>query len=1071
MHFFLQRMIKSLKDFIMFPFFMASISLLSLILFVAGGAYSQSTDASISGKITGKDGKGLPGVSVTVRNESIGFQSITVTNKEGKYSFIQLPLGRPYTVKAAFVGFTPQIKNQLSVNQGDNLSIDFTMSESVSNLKEITVNANALNKRIDRLGSSTAITAQNIQQLPAQNRNFNNLSALAPTTNGSNISGQRASSTNFLIDGASARNNLTSGALGSGPYSLSLEAIREFEVITNVYDVTQGRQGGGAVSVVTKSGTNTLTGSVFDYYRSDFLASPYDIRGNKRQQQFTTNQYGFSLGGPIIKDKLHFFTAFDRQDEKLPYYIADLKDDNDVIANRISRGALDTLLDIARTKYGLSNNQQVGEFQRKTLANTLFIRLDWQINAKNRLTIRNNYSDWKNPNSNSDNSTINLFEVWGNFKSKENSTLVSLRTQFSPNFLNELKVQYQNAKRNYYPNSELPAANIPRAIITVRSYLPNGTFGNTTVQLGGQRFFPESNLENQIQLVNTSHLTKGKYRFTFGTDNTFTYLDTYISSEQNGRFIFNSLEDFASLNPSRYAREVPLKGIPSVQQWVLNGSLFGQMQFEPVKNVEALVGLRWDITGYLNQADYNPAVDKAFGLRTDSKITDAGKIQPRLQLTWDIRGKRTDIVRFGVGMFSAYPVNYAQVNNIQNSGTMVASIDVSRPPTGPSLVPVPDFPSYRNDPNTAPGLIAGVPTVSTINLNDPKLKMPSILKGNLSYNRIFGDWLRVGVNFLYSYTSNNYVYIDQNLVTQPYFQLKNEADRSVFVPANTITASGTTNNVLGRKTQDVGRTLMLTNGAKLRQAAVIVDANLRYFKDGYFNVSYTFNDAKDNSSYNGNVANTSTFRPVKSDPRNMSEMNYSDNQFKHKLVLYAASPAWKGFVFGGTFRGIGGTRYSMTVDADINGDFVGGPGDDNDLAFVFDPADPKTPADIKASMEKVLTNPENRAVKYIRNSLGKIADRNGGENPFAGTFDVRLQKTFKTFKTQALTFSVDVFNLANLLNRNWGVNYNLGNQSLLFVNGFDQATQTYKYRVNENVGVTTKNGTPYQIQLGARYSF
>ena len=1058
MHFFLEKIIKRGA----ITLFFMSISI---------GIYAQSTDASISGKITTKQGKGLSGVSITVRNESTGFQSVTISNKDGKYSFIQLPLGKPYTVKAVFVGLTSQIRNQLSINQGDNLVIDFEMSESVSNLREITVSGNTLNKRIDRMGSSTAITALNIQQIPAQNRNFNNLSALAPTTNGSNISGQRASSTNFLIDGASARNNLTSGALGSGPYSLSLEAIREFEVITNAYDVTQGRQGGGAVSVVTKSGTNTFTGSVFDYYRSDALANSYDIRGNKRVQKFTTNQYGFSVGGPIIKDKLHFFTAFDRQDEKIPFYIADLKDDNDVIANRISRGALDSVISIAREKYGLSNNPQVGEFQRKTLANTLFLRLDWQINEKNRLTIRNNYSDWDNPNSNSDNSSINLFEVWGNFKSKENSTLASLRTQVNSNFTNELKVQYQHATRNYVPNSELPSANIPRAIVTVKSFLPNGTTGNTTVQLGGQRFFPENNLENQIQLVNTSYLTKGKYRFTFGTDNTITYLDTYISSEQNGRFIFNSLEDFDNLNPSRYAREVPLKGVPSVQQWIINGSLFGQMQFEPFKNVEALVGLRWDITSYLSQADYNPAVDKAFGLRTDSKITDAGKIQPRLQLTWDVRGKRTDIIRFGAGLFSAYPVNYAQVNNIQNSGTMVASIDVSRPATGTNLVPVPNFPSYRADPSTAPGVIAGAPTVSTINLNDPHLKMPSIFKTNLSYNKIFGDWLRVGANFLYSYTSNNYVYSDQNLVNEPYFRLANEANRAVFVPAASITAAGITNNVLGRKTADVGRTLMLTNGAKLHQAAVIVDASIRYLKDGYLNISYTWNDAKDNSSYNGNVANTSTFRAVKSDPRDLSEMNYSDNQFRSKLVLYGATPTWKGFTFSGTYRGMSGTRYSLTVDADINGDFVGGPGTDNDLAFVFDPKSASTSAAVKASMEKVLSNPNNRAKKYIQESLGKIADRNGGSNPFSGTFDIRLQKSFKTFKKQALTISADVFNLANLLNKEWGANYNIGDQSLLFVTGFDQATKQYTYRVNENVGVTTKNGTPYQIQLGARYSF
>lgn len=1048
-----------------------SVFTLLLLTTVSFKTLAQSTDASISGKVVDEKGVAIPGASVVVRNESTGFRAVVSTNKDGIYNLIQLPLGKPYTVTVSYIGYPKQAKSDFALNQGDNIVANFRMQESNTQLNDVVVSANSLTKRIDRLGSSTAITAQSIQQLPTQNRNFNNLSALAPTTNGTNISGQRASSTNYVIDGASARNNLTSGAIGSGPYSLSLEAIREFEVATNVYDVSRGREGGGTVSAVTKSGTNTLTGSVFDYYRSDFLASPYDIRGNKRTQKFTTNQYGFSLGGPIIKDKLHFFAALDRQDETMPFFIADIQSKDDEISLGISKGALDSVVNIGRAKYGLGSGPQTGEFKRKTLANTFFARVDWQINDKHRLTIRNNYSDWLNPISNSDNSNINLFEVWGDFKSRENTTLVALRSQFSPTFLNEFKLQYQSATRNYVPNSELPAANIPRAIVTVRSTLPNGTLGSKTVQLGGQRFYPENNLENQVQLINTSYLTVDKYKFTFGTDNTLTYMDTYISSEQNGRFIFNSLTDFNNLNASRYAREAPINGIPSVQQYILNASLFGQVEFDLAKNINAMFGLRYDVTSFLTQADYNPVVERTLGLRTDSKITDAGKVQPRIQLTWDVNGEKKDIIRLGAGLFSSYPVNYAQVNNIQNSGTKVASIDVSRPASGTSLVPVPDFPAYRRDPSSAPGIIAGVPYVSTINLNDPNLKMPSIFKGNLSYNKIIGDRLRLGINLLYSYTKNNYVYLDRNLVDKPYFTLSNEENRGVFVPAASITAAGITNNVLGRKTNEVGRVLMLTNGAELKQKAMILDASFRYLKDGYLNVSYTLNDAKDNSSYNGNVANTSTFRPVKSDPRDLTSIFYSDNQYRSKLVVYGTTPTWKGFSLGATFRGIGGTRYSMTVDADLNGDFVGGPGDDNDLAFVFDPNSPNTSAANKASMEKVLANPDNRSKEYILKSLGKIADRNGGVNPFSGTFDVRLQKDIKTYKNQKLTLSFDAFNFANLLNKKWGVNYNLGNQTLLLVTKFDQIKQQYEYRVNENVGVTQAAGTPYQIQLGARYSF
>ncbi|EOR93862.1 hypothetical protein ADIARSV_2999 [Arcticibacter svalbardensis MN12-7] len=1042
-----------------------------LLAAIGNTTYAQSTDASISGQVKDDKGDPLPGVNISIQNSSNGFRSSSTTNVEGRYSFRQLPLGRQYFVEASYIGFNKQVKNGLSINQGDRLIVDITMSGNATGLNEVVVQGTVLSSRNDRLGGSTSINARTIQQIPALNRNFTSLLSLAPTANGGSVSGQLPSSTNYLIDGTSARSNLTSGAVGSGPYSLSLEAIREFEVSTNIYDVSQGRAGGGTVSAVTKSGTNTFTGSAFDYYRSDDLASPYDIRGNKRVQNFTTNQYGFSLGGPIIKDKLFFFTAFDRQNQAAPFNIADIRSDEDAISLRISKGMLDSVIQIGRDKYGLSSSAQVGEFPRNTVANTFFARIDWQINDKNRLTIRNNYSDWNNPNSTDDNSNINLFEVYGDFKSRENTTLASLRTQFSPNFLNELKVQYQSAKRDYLPNSQLPVENIPRAIVTVRSTLPNGTLGSTSVQLGGQRFTPESDLENQLQLVNTSYLTKGKYNFTFGTDNTLTYLDTYISNEQNGRFIFNSIEEFNDLNPTRFVREVPIDGIPSVQQYVLNLSAFGQVQFEPVSNVSASFGLRWDLTSYLTKGEYNPVVESTLGLRTDANPTDWNNFQPRVQFSWDVKGKKTDIIRLGGGIFSSNPINYAQVNNIQNTGTKVASIDVTRPNTGINLVPVPDFPAYRVDPSTAPGLIAGAPTVSTINLNDPNLQIPSIYKANLSYNHLFGDWLRLGINLLVSHTSNNYVYLDRNMVDQPYFTLANEANRGVFVPANTISTSGVTNNVQGRKTQSVGRTLELTNGAKLNQKAFVFDGDYRYYKDGFLSFSYTWNDTKDNTSYNGNVANTSTFRPIKSDPRDLTEINYSDNQFRNKLVLYGSTPTFKGFSFSGRFTGSGGTRFSLTVDSDINGDFVGGPSTDNDLAFVFDPNDPNTNADVKASMEKVLSNPDNRAKKYLQNSLGKIADRNGGSNPFSGTFDVRLSKSIKTYGSQALTITADVFNFANLLNKHKGVNYNLGQQTLYTVTGFNQATQQYNYRVNENVGVTTANGTPYQIQLGARYSF
>ena len=216
--------------------------LLSLLISIT--TFGQATDASIVGVIKATDGQLLPGATVTARNESTGFQTSTVSNVEGRYVIRQAPLGGPYTITISYIGFANQVRTGYRLNQGDLLTVNVDLTENASDLQEVTVTENALKNRTDRLGASTAITAGNIAKLPINNRSFTNLLALSPLSNGGSVGGQLPSSTNYLIDGASARNNLTSGALGNGPYSLSLEAIREFEISTNDYDVTKGRQFG-----------------------------------------------------------------------------------------------------------------------------------------------------------------------------------------------------------------------------------------------------------------------------------------------------------------------------------------------------------------------------------------------------------------------------------------------------------------------------------------------------------------------------------------------------------------------------------------------------------------------------------------------------------------------------------------------------------------------------------------------------------------------------------------------------------------------------------------------------------
>jgi hypothetical protein len=1029
-------------------------------------SFGQATNASIKGIIQDNKGEPLMGATIIVKNISTGFTSGSTTNETGKYKIQQLPLGGPYSITAKYLGFKASVHTGFRLNLSDVIVVDFTLQESETSLDEIVISSNSISRRIQQIGASTKIGEAQIKNLPSEGRNFTRLTSLSPLQGAGslNLGGQRRTSTNVTIDGVNFRNTLTAGEIGRGPYTISQEAIREFEVSTNDYDATQGRQGGGAITSVTKSGTNKFEGSTFFYHRADNLQSQYTIQGEDRKADFYNSQYGLSLGGPILKDKLHFFLVYERQDAGDPQFIANIQNDNDANRLGISEDSLQRFLQIGRDQYGVSNSQQIGQFDRVTEANNLFLRLDWQINKKHRLTFRNLYNKWENPLSVSDNSNIEIAESYSDFTSHENSMFLSLRSVFSSRITHEFKLQYQRAERLFSPNLELPSQNIPRAIVQVESLLPNGKNSTRSVQLGGQRFTPETNLENQIQISNTLYLTSGKFNFTFGTDNLITSLKTQLSNEQNGRFFFDSLDDFENLNAARYAREVPLKGATLVKQTVLDLSLFSQVALDLHPNLNLTAGIRYDATVFMDAAEFNPTVFQELGIRTDEKPADFNNIQPRFLLTWNIKGKDADILKIGGGVFTSQPHYYAQVNNIQNSGTLLGAIDI----TGAD-VPIPDFIGYRNDPSSVPGVPSGVAPFSTINAMSPDFEVPTIYKANVNYTHFFGNRYRLGVNAVFSHTKNNYVYQETNLVAAPYFITPQ--GRAVFVPANTIAENGRTDWRASRVSNLIGRTLVLSSDGILDNLALVLEGAAKIGADGYVNASFTINQSKDNSSYNCCVANTATFLPVSGDPRDLN-YGYSDNHFDTKIVVNGASPTWRGFTLGATVVGTGGTRYSLKSGGNrsANGDF----NLSNEIAYVFDPSDVNTPQYIKDSYREILNDPETAQgfKDYLRKSFGGFAKRNGGKNPFNAIVDLRLQKSFNLSNDHhTFALSADVFNFMNLLNKEWGRSYNFGNRDLMNINGFDQATKSYQYNVQKGAGTKPINGIPWRLQVGVRYSF
>lgn len=929
---------------------------------------AQAVNATVSGRILDEANSPLVGAQILVKNELTGFTASTVTTETGKYVISQIPLGTNYSLSVSYFGFNSKTLTDIALNQGDNLKFDLQLSEETQELDEVSVVANSLANSIDRLGSSTAITAKDMTTLPVNGRNFSSLVNLSPVSNGNNLLGQLFSSTNYTIDGMTNRSPLSSGATNRGPFSISMEAIREFEVSTNDYDVTNGRSGGGIISAVTKTGTNETQGSAFVFNRADWLASKFDTRGNRREDEFSILQYGVTLGGPIIKNKLHYFVAYDGQRDARPLFIADIRTPQDEVRYNLSQESLDRYLQISRSKYGVAESQQTGSFDKIRYSHTAFARLDYQINSKNLLSVRNNFSWDLNSQGVSDNSRINLYEVYGDHLSKANSLLASLRTVLSQNVTNELKIQYLYTLDDGRPSAQLPSQNIPRAIVErVESQVEDRNV-NTTIQLGGQRYLPERFESHVYQLVNNLYFNKGKTNYVFGMDLLLNNLTSLATSEFNGRFYFTGLDNFDNLTPYRYAREVALTD-PTVQQNVFGGGVYAQSDTDLGRGMNLTLGLRGDYTTYKNAPNFNQTVLDELGLRTDVK-TGGFQIQPRFQFTWDINERQRDILRVGAGVFGSALNNYTDVNNLQFDGTKIVAVDI----TGEN-VPTPNFQAYRDNPDTAPGVDLlnnpNVSPVTTINMNSADLKVPTVYKGNVMYSRIVNNRLRLGANVIASFARNNYMYVDRNLVDDPYFRLANEGNRGVFVPAETIsTSNGNADWTQGRKTTELGRVLELVSEGRNNTYTLVLDATYRYLRDGEVTFSYTWNDSKDNTSFNGNVANSATlFQAVIDDPRDLSRMTYSNGQYRNKVVLYGTLPSYKGFTLGVRYSGIGGTRYSLVVNGNVNGDFV----NSNDLAFVFDPNTPGLPEKIRTDMLDVLSNPDNLAMEYIQNSLDQVA--------------------------------------------------------------------------------------------------
>jgi hypothetical protein len=1050
-------------------------------------AQANATTATVRGTITDQDGAPLGGIQIVVRNEATGFQTGALSGETGRYIIAFLEPGGPYQVTATSVGYRPLERSFPRLQIGEVLTIDFTMVPQAVQLEGIDVSVEGDLIDVRQSGVIDRVSQVEIENLPTNGRNFADFVALSPTSapdvgdgSGGNLSlnGGRRGATNIQIDGVENNGTFFGGeARGSDriAFAFSQETVKEFQVITNGYDVEHGNFTGGLVNAVTKSGTNEWDGAVFYYRRADALTGN-DFLG-REPDEFSSNQFGGFLSGPIQRDRAHFLVSVDVQDRSNPIFPL-----TPGISSGIHPDSLARLISILENVYGVEN--AAAEFERVSQTNdqiALFGRVDWRLNDNHTLTVRNNFTDLENLNDRL--SSNEAVSNGGIFEDRGNSFVVNLKSILSPTLFNDFRFQYATESR---PRAAF--SSIPQADIFVDSDFSAAECGGSPCtrfsnpEVFNDPVLPNSLDENTIQLVNNLIVQAGDHTLKFGTNNSYFDIDNFFFFNQFGDFDFEGLDNFEQGIADDYAIAGPgLNGEnPRGIYNILELAFYAQDDWQVNDKLLLNLGVRYDVRLFPDEPETVQSVQDAFGFDTGNFPVDGDNLAPRVGFAYDVTGDGVSVLRGGAGLFYGRVPPVFWSNALLNTGESQTSVSCTsgfdNPETQQMVIEIlrgerPTFQSCDEIPGG--GGFAFTPNVNVIS---PDAEVPFALKANIGYDRRVADNWRAGIDLQYSGTSDNYYNMDANLLDEQ-FRTDGGA-RPVFAPAEEFRSDGSLGFADQRIDGDFNDVLVLVNDADSRTYQATFEVK-REFADGFSaRGAYTYSNSRDNSSSSCCISSTAILEtPTASSPNFLGEpgddvvgsWGPADFERPHQVVLSGvAELPWAGIMLSGIYRGQSGLPYTPTVDGDVNGDGR----DENDRAFLGAPGDIlfDSPED-EAAYSALLNEHE-----CLAEQVGRIAGRNSCRNPWVNRLDARLTLPIETGRGQRIELIADLFNVLNLLNEDWGQVLSVGTlgQPVLEVEAFDETTGQFTYSTRGGFGQENPFGftlRQWQVQLGARVEY
>jgi carboxypeptidase family protein len=1102
-------------------------------MLVMGAARAQGvTTGAITGKVTNAQGQPVSEAAVQVTNRGTGFTTSARTRSNGQYLVQGLEVGGPYTVAVRAIGFQPFNRDRVDVRLSEATRVDVQLTPQAIELAAIVVPGVATpDFAPTRQGISTQISDTLVQRIPTFSRDFIDQLKLVPqvvypASGAASGAGAYNRFNTITIDGANQSERFNLGATGGVPGGsaggkiISLDAVKEFRVSFTPTDVRQGSFAGMLVNAVTKSGTNEFHGgALYTYRNSDPVAGVQLVGVPLRTPAFNVKQYGFTLGGPIIRDRLQFFVAPEWQQRTDPaagpYYLGGQPSpapDDPVIP-------LDTLTRIATAMgtYGF-NPGLTGPVEKQTPLTNLFGRLDFQISPVHRFVVRqiinHDVQDDFSRNVNTFNADPTVqnsgFRYSTNaFKrdAKNNSTTAQLYSNFASGVSNELIVGYNTIK-----DERIVPVQAPEVTVGV---LVGGT--RRSVTLGTEQFSPGNLLKQTIfEAVDNFTIPRGAHTLTFGGRLDFTHIFNNFAQGSYGVYKFFNTDSLIAGRAAGYAVGYANSQNPAdipADFHVKVFSLYGQDQWAVNDRLTITAGLRADIPTLPDTPSQNDtlrvkldsASGGAFTVNTSTKPGSSVLFSPRIGFNYNPGGRTANQIRGGIGVFTGPPPYILLGNAYANTGlglVRLACNNASATTQAPAFtLDVSALPKACAG-QAAPG--AGQAGTLGVNITDPNFKYPQYLGLSAGFDRELSGGFVLTVEGMYRKAINGVMVVDANLKGPRLVGGVPYTDRDGRVLyADTISATGAVTNNQQRWLTSLrgvafGEGIVeVTNQSKDYNYSISSTLHRRFSDRFEATVAYTYLKSVDVQSLTSDRA-ISNFRNGRQLSVAHSDLEATTSVFSrpHRFIAYGTYSLPSRTDFTLYYEGTSGVPFVYVTVGDLNGDLVNG----NDPIYV--PRNATDPSEIQIGTGTGSAFVQNVAAarafdNFIKSQpcldrqRGRIMERNSCRSPFQNRFDLSIRQAIPSIRGQALSLQLDVFNFLNLLDPNWGqiklptLSPVFNNQSALIQTGRNPGpisqsipTFTFDSRLYDAATLNPKAfasrstlASSYQVQLTLRYSF